>query len=148
MKPSIPKAILAIDDNEEFRELVSRSLKKAGVKNSIRFCVNGADALDYLNQCGKYDQESAPLPGLVLLDLNMPGIDGYEVLKKVKLNPKLKIIPIIVLSTSDAQSDVDLCYELGTNGYISKPKDYLDFIEAMRRIKECFFETLILPIMA
>ncbi len=93
MTPNQP--ILLVEDSPEDYETTVRSLKKAGLKNTIFRCADGEDALDYLHKRGAYDQpDSAPRPGIVLLDLNMPGTDGREVLEEVKKNPKLKIFPL------------------------------------------------------
>ena len=144
MTPNQP--ILLVEDSPEDFETTARSLKKAGLKNPILRCVDGEDALDYLYKRGTYTPPaSAPRPGIVLLDLNMPGTDGREVLEEVKKDPTLKSIPIVVLTTSSDERDVEQCYQLGANSYIQKPVDLDGFVKSMARMKDYWFEVVILP---
>jgi CheY-like chemotaxis protein len=144
MTPNQP--ILLVEDSLEDYETTVRSLQKAGLKNSIIRCVDGDDALDYLHTRGVYaDPDSAPRPGIMLLDLNMPGTDGREVLEEVKRDPSLKTIPIIVLTTSSDERDIEECYQLGANSYIQKPVDLDGFVQSMSRMKDYWFEVVILP---
>ena len=138
--------ILVVEDSPEDYETTVRSFKRAGVANAIKHCVDGDEALDYLFQRGPYaDAKSAPRPGVILLDLNMPGTDGREVLTQIKQDPNLHNIPVIVLTTSDDERDIDGCYRDGANSYIQKPVDLPKFIEAIQRLSDYWFEIVLLP---
>ena len=140
------QTILLVEDSPEDFETTVRSLHKAGLKNPIVRCVDGDDALDYLFQRGEYGSPaSVPRPGIVLLDLNLPGTDGREVLEEVKKDPTLKAIPIVVLTTSSDERDIEKCYQLGANSYIQKPVDLDGFMKSMARMKDYWFEVVILP---
>jgi CheY-like chemotaxis protein len=112
----------------------------------VRRCSNGDQALDYLFQRGEFSAVgAAPRPGIVLLDLNLPGTDGREVLHQVKTDAHLRRIPVVVLTTSDAPQDIERCYEYGANSYIHKPVDLQGFLGAVMHLKEYWFEVAILP---
>jgi two-component system response regulator len=133
--------ILMIEDNIDDYDAAIRSFAEARLDNPVQWCKGGQEALDYL--------ESSPSgelrPALILLDLNMPGIDGREVLRALKCDPLLKSIPVIILTTSGDQRDVKQCYELGASTYIQKPVGFDELICAVRRIKEYWFVVAILP---
>lgn len=135
--------ILIVDDSDEDYETTLRGLRKAGLANRIERCIDGDDALDYLFQRGRYSE--VPRPYLILLDLNMPGTDGRQVLETIKADPSLRKIPVVVLTTSDDARDIDHCYELGANSYVQKPVDLDGFMEAIRRLKDYWFEVVVLP---
>jgi two-component system response regulator len=138
--------ILLVEDSLEDVEATIRALRKAGLANPIQHCQDGEEALDYLRQRGQYaDPAKAPRPGVVLLDLNLPGTDGREVLAETKADPQLKKIPIIVLTTSSDERDIERCYEAGANSYVSKPVDLDGFLQAIRRLTDYWFEVVILP---
>jgi len=104
---------------------------------------NGEEALDYLYQRGQF--ADAPRPAMMLLDLNMPGINGYTVLEKMKSDASLRSIPVVVLTTSDDPRDIEKCYDIGANSYVHKPVDLPGFIEAIARLKDYWFEISLLP---
>jgi len=138
--------ILLVEDSQEDFEITVRSLQKAGLKNPIHHCHDGDDALDYLFHRGAYaDSPDAVLPGIILLDLNMPGTDGREVLEELKKDPALRLIPIIVLTTSADERDIQDCYSMGANSYIQKPLDFEGFMKAMSGLKDYWFEVVVLP---
>ena len=138
--------ILLVEDNPEDYETTVRSFTRAGVANVIRHCQDGDEALDYLFHRGRYaDPASAPRPAVILLDLNMPGIDGREVLIQIKQDADLKTIPVIVLTTSADERDIDAFYHDGANSYVQKPVDLLKFIEAIQRLSNYWFEIVLLP---
>jgi CheY-like chemotaxis protein len=138
--------ILLVEDSLEDVEATTRALRKAGLANPIHHCADGDDALDYLHQRGKYaDPAQAPRPGVVLLDLNLPGTDGREVLTQAKADPQLKKIPVIVLTTSTDERDIERCYQAGANSYVKKPVDLDGFLQAIRRLTDYWFEVVILP---
>ena len=138
--------LLLVEDSPEDYETTLRALRGTGLGNRIFRCGDGDDALDYLYRRGEYaDPALAPRPGLILLDLNLPGTDGRQVLAEIKGNNALKSIPVIVLTTSNAESDVESCYLDGASSYIQKPVDLPGFIEAIRQLKGYWFEIVILP---
>lgn len=139
--------ILIAEDSDDDYEATLRAFKTTGnLKNPLHRCEDGQEALDYLFREGKYsDPKSSPRPGIILLDLNMPGVDGREVLKRVKGDDALCDIPVVVLTTSDDKKDIDACYHAGANTYIHKPVDLDGFFEAIKRLKEYWFEIAILP---
>ncbi|MFT7582780.1 MAG: two-component system response regulator [Myxococcota bacterium] len=139
-------AILLVEDSPEDREALVRALRKSGVNNPIYTCEDGDEALDYLYQRGAFaDKATSPRPGLVLLDLNLPGTDGREVLEEIKSQPELKRIPIVVMTTSNDPDDVDDCYAAGANSYVQKPVDLELFVQTIERIKEFWLSVAILP---
>jgi CheY-like chemotaxis protein len=119
---------------------------RAGLTNPIQWCGDGEDALDYLFRRGTYsDPDSAPRPGIILLDLNLPGTDGREVLRTLKVDPMLQKIPVIVLSTSSDERDINESYRDGANSYIVKPVDLDGFIQAIQRLRDYWFEVVVMP---
>lgn len=142
---SLP-TILLVEDNVDDHDAAIRSFKAAHLDNPVDWCSTGQDALDYLRHQGAYAHKPAKaLPALVLLDLNMPGIDGRTVLTTVKRDPKLRKIPVVVLTTSSDERDVKQCYDLGASTYIQKPVDFDGLIGAAARIKDYWFGIALLP---
>ena len=145
--PNTPnQPILLVEDSPEDFETTERAFRKSGLRNPIFRCSDGDDALDYLHRRGAYaDPEKSPRPGVILLDLNLPGTDGREVLSEIKADPALKQIPVVVLTTSRDERDVDACYKAGASSYIQKPVDLDGFIKAIERLNGYWFEVVILP---
>jgi CheY-like chemotaxis protein len=138
--------ILLVEDSPEDYEATVRAFKRSGLKNPIFRCEDGDNALDFLYRRGRYENpEESPRPGVILLDLNLPGTDGREVLTEIKQDEQLKQIPVIVLTTSNDSRDVDSCYLAGANSYIQKPVDMEGFIRAIERLKGYWFEVVVLP---
>jgi len=137
--------ILIIEDSPEDYDTTLRAFKKVGMKNKVIRFEMGDECLDYLFGRGEYKGKKIVLPGLIMLDLNLPGTDGKEVLKIIKLDPNLKGIPVIVLTTSNDINDIEKCYQLGANSYIQKPVGFEGFINAITKLKEYWFEISILP---
>jgi CheY-like chemotaxis protein len=124
-----PITILLVEDDPAHAEIVRRNLENARVANQLSWVADGQEALDYLQRAGKYqDPDSSPAPGLILLDLRLPKIDGMEVLNTIKSDPKLSLIPVVVMTTSTAESDVARAYENRANSYVVKPLDLGKFI--------------------
>jgi CheY-like chemotaxis protein len=142
-----PITILIADDDEEDRLLTEEALAGARLANDLRFVVDGQDLIDYLRHEGKYAAggEAAPRPGIILLDLNMPKLDGREALGMIKTDPSLKQIPVVVLTTSKAEADVVRSYELGVNSFIVKPVTFAGLVEVMRGFSSYWFEIVELP---
>ena len=127
-------AILVVDDDEGHTELVRRNLIRAGINNDIIPLPNGIEALDYVFCRGAYAGRKSNGDLLVLLDINMPGLDGVEVLRQIKANPATRLIPVIMLTTTDDPREVNRCYELGCSVYVTKPVDPSAFIDAINRL--------------
>lgn len=138
--------VLIVEDSDEDYETITRAFKKSGMGNPVVRCGDGDEALDYLRRRGKFaDGKAAPVPGMILLDLNLPGTDGYEVLEEIKRDQNMKMIPVIVLTSSSDQRDIERCYASGANSYMRKPVSFEGFVEAVQRLKEYWFEIAILP---
>jgi CheY-like chemotaxis protein len=138
--------ILLVEDSPEDYEATERAFRRAGLKNPIHRCTDGDEALDYLFRRGRYaDPAASPKPGIILLDLNLPGTDGREVLDTIKQHDALRCIPVIVLTTSNDERDVAACYAAGANSYVQKPVDLEGFMKAVERLKGYWFEVVILP---
>jgi len=135
--------ILLVEDSPEDFETTQRAFRRSGLKNPIVRCSDGDEALDFLFRRG--DHAGAPRPGVVLLDLNLPGTDGREVLTEMKADPELRQIPVIVLTTSSDERDVSACYQAGASSYIQKPVDLEGFMRAIERLNDYWFEVVILP---
>jgi two-component system response regulator len=140
------QSILLVEDNQDDYEATSRAFKKANLSNPIVWCKSGRDALDYLKRQGAYkDERKGARPGLVLLDLNMPGMDGRKTLEVIKQDDTLKQIPVIILTTSSDERDIHACYQTGANTYVQKPVSFEGLIEAIKRLKAYWFEIALLP---
>ncbi len=144
---TIPITILICDDDEDDRLLTQAALEQARITNALRFVEDGEDLLDYLYQRGRYSGEtgSAPRPGLILLDLNMPKVDGREALKIIKQDPTLRDIPIVILSTSRLDADISKSYHLGVNSYLTKPVTFTGLVEVMQVLGRYWLEIVELP---
>jgi CheY-like chemotaxis protein len=146
MEAGKPITILLADDDEEDRMLTSEALAESRVANDLRFVTDGEELLDYLYNRGKYtDHASAPAPGLILLDLNMPRKDGREALREIKADPDLRRIPVIVLTTSKAEEDIYRTYDLGANSFITKPVHFNALVDVMKEIGKYWIEIVELP---
>ena len=140
------QSILLVEDNQDDYEATCRAFEKANLRNPIVWCKSGRDALDCLKQEGAYkDESNGSRPGLVLLDLNMPGMDGRKTLDVIKRDDKLKQIPVIILTTSADERDIQVCYQTGANTYVQKPVSFDGLIEAIKRLKAYWFEIALLP---
>lgn len=138
--------ILAADDDADDRLMMQEALEEARLGNKLHFVEDGEELLDYLYRRGKYAaMNSAQEPGLILLDLNMPKKDGREALKEIKAHPRLRHIPIVVLTTSKAEEDIYRTYDLGVNSFITKPVTFDSLVEVMKTLKRYWFEIVTLP---
>ena len=141
-----PITILMADDDPGDRLLTQEAMKDARLINDLRFVENGEELLDYLHARGKFaPPASAPRPGLILLDLNMPRKDGRTVLKELKNSPALHNIPIAVLTTSEDDADVYRSYDLGVNSYIVKPVTFEAIVDTLQTLKQHCFQIVELP---
>ena len=143
----IPITILICDDDEDDRLLTQQALEDAHISNCLKFVVDGEDMMDYLHQRGAYGGETgkAPRPGLILLDLNMPKMDGREALRVIKGDKLLHDIPIVVLSTSSLDEDIVRSYQLGVNSFITKPVTFSGLVDAMNVLGRYWLEIVELP---
>ena len=141
-----PFTILLADDDPEDRMLTRDALAENRCVNQLDKVENGEELMDYLNRRGKFAfLADAPLPGLILLDLNMPRKDGREALKEIKSDPMLRRIPVVVLTTSKAEEDIYRTYDIGVNSFISKPVKFEGLVAAMQMLSRYWIEIVELP---
>ncbi|MFQ6017923.1 MAG: response regulator [Kiloniellaceae bacterium] len=141
-----PITLLFADDDADDRFLVKEALAESRLLNDLRFVTDGEELMDYLCHRGAYaEPDSAPRPGLILLDLNMPRKDGREALKEIKADPNLRRIPVVVLTTSKAEEDILRTYELGVNSFITKPVTFEGLVEIMKALSIYWFQIVELP---
>ncbi len=139
-------SILMADDDEDDCMLASEALTETRLQYELYFVKDGEELMDYLYQRGKYtNPNNAPTPGLILLDLNMPKKDGREALREIKTNPTFRHIPIVILTTSKAEEDIQLSYSLGANSFIIKPVTFASLVEVMKTIGKYWFDIVELP---
>lgn len=138
MNKLVPVNILLVEDDPGDQKLVKISLKDNRIANDLHIVNNGKDALDYLYHRGDYS-DGTPRPDLILLDLNMPGMNGKEFLKQIKSDENLKAIPVVILTSSGAEKDILQGYNLQASGYVKKPPDLMEFKEVIKRIGEYWF---------
>ena len=140
-----PVLLIVEDSNEDF-EALQRFLRRSSVAIAIQRCINGEQALAFLYRTGNYvDRQSAPRPGLIVLDLNLPGTDGREVLRRIKQDDNLKMIPVVVFTTSNNPKDIEVCYQYGANSYIVKPINFAQLKRDVQMLVEYWFEVTTLP---
>jgi CheY-like chemotaxis protein len=139
-----PIEILLIEDNPADVRLTIEGLKEEKIANTLHAITNGQAALDFLYRRGDYPK--APRPDLILLDLNLPGIDGRSILHQIKCDPFLKVIPVVVLTSSQAEADIMESYESHANCFISKPVDFAGFLRAIQSIEHFWFTIVTLPV--
>jgi CheY-like chemotaxis protein len=134
------------EDDDDDRLLTRDALAECRLANDLHFVEDGEELMDYLCHRGQYaDLNSSPVPGLILLDLNMPKKDGREALKEIKAIPELRHIPIVILTTSKAEEDIFRSYDLGANSYITKPVTFESLVEVMKTLGRYWFEIVELP---
>jgi len=143
MRQMRPIEILMVEDNPDDVDLTREALKDAKVHNELYVAKNGVEALAFLRREGKY--ADAPRPDVILLDLNMPKKDGREVLVEIKTDESLRRIPVIVLTTSEAEQDILMAYDHHVNCYITKPVDFDQFIKVVKSIENFWFSIVKLP---
>lgn len=136
-RPLKSQPILIVEDSEDDFDATMRALRKANLHNDIKHAYSGQEALDMLQEGLR--------PGLILLDLNMPGLDGRKTLAIIKQEEHLRKIPVVILTTSDDERDIADCYEHGANTYVQKPVNLDGLFAAIKRMKEYWFEIAILP---
>ncbi|MCX7592598.1 MAG: response regulator [Fischerella sp.] len=138
--------LIVEDSNEDFR-ILQRLMRRMAVKNPIYRCTSGDEVLDYLYQEGNYKNiDTAPRPSVILLDLNLPGIDGRDILERLKQDKSFKEIPIIIFTTSSNPQDIELCYQKGANGYLIKPMDTQELQKTIQAFVDYWLEVNVPPV--
>jgi CheY-like chemotaxis protein len=134
------------DDDPDDRDMARDALAESRLANTVHFVQDGVELIEYLHRRGKYaDADSYPAPGLILLDLNMPRMDGREALREIKADPELRRIPVVILTTSNAEEDVLRSYDLGANSFIRKPVNFSGLVQVMRALGQYWFEIVERP---
>ncbi len=138
--------VLLVEDDPEDIEIAERAFKKGKIANPLYTVRDGEEAMEFLRHKGRYGQpEAAPRPGLILLDLNLPRLDGREVLKLIKKDADLHRVPVVVLTTSSEEADVLGCYDDGANTYVTKPVEFQKFLQAVITIGEYWLCIAVIP---
>jgi len=128
-------AILLVEDSRSDVELTVRALEKGRVTNELVVAEDGREALDYLFGTGKYaGRDVAQMPAFILLDLKMPVMDGFDVLKHIRADERTRLVPVVILTSSQEEQDLAMSYELGVNSYIRKPVDFVRFVDAVKNL--------------
>lgn len=139
-------SLLMIEDSDEDFAAFERIARQSAIQNPIYRCSDGDEALAFLRQTGRFaDSTSVSRPSIILLDLNLPGVDGRDVLRQIKQDAELKTIPVVIFTTSSNPRDVNICYEQGVNGYLIKPIDISQLKRTIRLFFEYWFEVTLLP---
>jgi len=134
-KPLTNRAILLVEDNPSDVDLTKRAFEKKNLANTLVVARDGQDALDYLFGVGAYaGRDVADVPACILLDLKLPKVDGVTVLQTIKGDERTRMIPVVILTSSNEPQDIKACYALGTNSYIRKPVDFDEFVEAVSHL--------------
>jgi CheY-like chemotaxis protein len=133
LMPQIKRILLA-EDNANDIELTLAALQECRLANEVEVVQDGAEALDYIYCREKYSKRAPGLPGVILLDLKMPRVDGLEVLRQIKSDPNLRRVPIVMLTSSREEQDLIRSYDLGVNAFVVKPVDFTQFVEAIRNL--------------
>lgn len=140
------KTVLLVEDNPQDEMLILRSLRKVNLANQVDVVRDGQQALDYLFREGEFAGRSGPgLPAVVLLDINLPRVNGLEVLEKLRADPRTDLLPVVILTSSDEERDRLRSYEQGANSFVHKPLDFTDFAEAVARLGVYWLATNIPP---
>lgn len=144
--PIHPVTILLVEDNLQDIEITRRAFAKGRVSNDLMVVRDGEEALDYLYRRGKYQNPAvSPQPGMILLDLNLPKVGGLDVLKRIKSDESLKMIPVIVLTVSQREQDIVASYDLGVNTYIQKPVEFENFMRVVNTVHDYWILIATLP---
>jgi len=129
-------SILLVEDNPDDVELTLRAFKKSNIRNEVVVARDGAEALDYLFGAGAYaGRDADSMPAVILLDLKLPKIEGLEVLRRIRADERTKLLPVVILTSSNEERDLLSGYKLGVNSYIRKPVDFIQFVEAITQVR-------------
>lgn len=141
-----PATILLAEDDMDDRRLAAEALRQTRLPGELRYVDDGEGLMEYLLRRGRFaDPAQSPRPGIILLDLNMPRMDGREALRAIRLHPEFRRIPVVVMTTSKSRDDVRYCYELGVNSFICKPTTFAGLVEVMTLLGRYWFEVVELP---
>ncbi len=153
MMLALPKSVarrplvLIAEDSALDRHIISQAIAEAGLDVTIRFADDGQDLLDYLHRRGAHagDESVSPWPAVVLLDINMPRMNGHEAMRAIRADPKLRDLPVVALSTSDSPKQIALAYSVGVNSFLTKPAHFEDFVTLMRLFGGYWLQGVRLP---
>jgi CheY-like chemotaxis protein len=141
-----PAIILLVEDDPGDQELTLRAFEESKLKNELHIVEDGEEAINYLLRQGKYaDPASSPKPDLILLDLNLPKMDGRQVLERIRQEPELRRMAVVVLTTSRQEQDIIRSYDLGCNSFITKPVDMVQFAKVIESLEQYWFQIVLLP---
>jgi CheY-like chemotaxis protein len=143
-KPTL-MTILIADDDADDRMFLEQAMRQNGYDQDIRFVEDGEELMEYLKRQGRYDEQNAPWPNMLILDLNMPRKNGFQALSEIKDDPKLRRLPVIVMTTSSADEDVVKTYNLGVNSFVTKPFNFNRLVEMVGTLKAYWMDTVKLP---
>jgi CheY-like chemotaxis protein len=136
MESRRPIDILLVEDNADHAALTIRALRDGQMLNEIFWVKDGQEAVDFLDRKGRYATGTeTPRPGLILLDIRLPKLDGHEVLRHIKSDPGLRSIPVVMLTTSERDDEIHACYDAGVNSYVSKPVKFADFVQTIKSLR-------------
>ncbi len=142
-----PLIILCAEDDPDDQMLTRDALAEGGIVADLRFVCDGEQLLDYIHHRGVHsDPRLSPRPGIILMDLNMPRVDGREALQVIRSDPALRRLPIVVFTTSSAQADIEQVYDLGANSYVVKPASYAGMVRVLDEVRRYWSETVELPL--
>lgn len=136
--------ILLVEDNPDDVLITKRAFSKGKIKNKLYVVNNGVEAVKFLNREGEY--KDSPIPSLIMLDINMPLMNGFDVLREIRKKEKMKRIPVIMLTTSERDKDIELAYSLGANSYIVKPVSFKKFIDVVVNVQEYWLQISKIPV--
>ena len=138
--------ILMADDDEDDRLLAVEAMEEAGLRHDLRFVTDGRELLDYLTQSGAFVPPApSPRPSIILLDVNMPRMNGWEALQAIRDMPRLRGIPVVMMTTGWSERDIRRCYELGANSFIQKPGSFGELVRILENVDRYWFGTVSLP---
>jgi CheY-like chemotaxis protein len=140
-----PPMILVAEDDEDDRMLAAEAIVRAGLQSEVRFFEDGVELMDHLTEAAVFDEDGSLDREIILLDINMPRKDGWSVLEELKADERFKSIPVILLTTSSSQPDVERCYRMGANSFITKPQSFSGLVELVSEVSRYWFETVRLP---
>lgn len=147
MTTKVYEPLLVVEDSDEDFAALQRIMQRLAIRNPIFRCVDGDEVLDYLYQVGRYKHQNLAIrPSVILLDLNLPGTNGRDVLEQIKQDQNFKEIPIIVFTTSSNPTDIEFCYQKGANGYLIKPMDFHELQKTVRAFVDYWLEVNTPPI--
>lgn len=137
--------ILIADDDSDDRMLLEQAMRQNGYQQDIRFVEDGEELMEYLRRQGRYNEQNAPWPNMLILDLNMPRKNGFQALAEIKDDPKLRRLPVVVMTTSSAYEDIARTYNSGVNSFVTKPFNFNQLVEMVGTLKTYWMDTVKLP---